>query len=438
MRSLIPALALCLASASLLSAENWPQWRGPLGNGHSPEKGLPERWSLDTAAWKTRLGGVGVSSPVVWGDRVFVTSQVGRANLRPGNHPTLARGSDNAAKEQALAVAESAPKVELVVEAFQAVDGKRLWEYRLPSEGDYTPLHEKHNLASPSPVTDGETVYAWFGTGQLVALSREGKLLWQRHLGRDVGPFDIGWGHASSPALHKDLLYLLCYHEPASRLLALDKRTGKTRFTIDRGKDVKSYSTPIVIQGPQGEELIVNSTDRIDAYDPATGKELWHAGAPHNFAIPVPSLHDGVLYASRGYRSGPYLAIRPGGRGDVNATHVKWQVATGAPYLSSLTYAGGLLFMANDSGIITCIDPKDGSKVWQERTSGIFSASPVVADGKVYFMSETGETFVLVPAREPKVLARNDVGGRISASPAVSGGRIFIRTDDHLIAISSR
>jgi outer membrane protein assembly factor BamB len=433
MRVLLAALVLSLGGG-VASTDEWPQWRGPLGNGHSPEKGLPERWTPETLAWTARLQGVGVSSPVVWGDRVFVTSQRGRAALRPGSHPKLARGAPVEEKERALAPAE-AEGVEFVVEAFQVTDGRRLWEYRLPKDGDHAPLHEKHNLASPSPVTDGQAVYAWFGTGQLVALSREGKVLWQRHLGRELGTFEIGWGHASSPALHKDLLYLLCYHEPASRLLALDKRTGQTRWTVERGKDVKSYSTPVVVQGTAGEELVVNSTDRLDAYDPATGKHLWHAGSPHNFAIPVPSVHEGVLYASRGYRSGPYMAVRTGGRGDVSATHVQWQVATGAPYISSLIHAGGLLFMGNDAGVVTCVDPKDGAKVWQERTGGIFSASPVAGDGKVYFMSETGETIVVAPAREPRILARNDVGGRIVASPAIAGGRIFIRTDDRLIAV---
>ena len=435
-RLLLLAIAVHLAWAGSATAENWPQWRGPEGTGHSPEKGLPERWSPETFAWKVPLLGVGVSSPVVWGDRVFVTSQRGKAALRPGSHPKLARGADVEGKERALESVEG--DVELVVEAFHAGTGRRLWEYRLAKEGEHTPLHEKHNLASPSPVTDGESVFAWFGTGQLVALSRDGKRLWQRHLGREVGPFEIGWGHGSSPGLHGDLLYLLCYHKPASKLLALDKRTGKTRWEVDRGDDVRSYSTPLVIPGPAGEELIVNSTDRLDAYDPATGAQLWYAGGSHNFAIPVPTLHDGILYASRGYRSGPYYAIRPGGRGDVNATHVRWQVETGAPYISSLIHAGGLLFMANDAGIVTCVDPKDGSKLWQERTGGIFSASPVAGDGRLYFMSETGEAFVFAPDRTPRMLARNEVGGRIVASPAISGGRIFIRTDDHLIAVGAR
>ncbi|HET7295294.1 MAG TPA: PQQ-binding-like beta-propeller repeat protein [Vicinamibacteria bacterium] len=436
MRSLNAAIAIGLAQ--VVAAEDWPQWRGPLGNGVSREKGLPLRWTEASVSWRATLGGAGVSSPVVLGDRVFVTSQRGAATQRPGSHPKLARGEGVTAEERPLASAGEGPTV-FVVEAFQVSDGRRLWERRVPLEGEHAPLHEKHNLASPSPVTDGEHVFAWFGTGQLVALSaRDGSLSWQRHLGKELGAFEIGWGHASSPALHGDLLYLLCYHEPASRLLAVDKRSGKTRWTVDRGKDVRSYSTPVVVSGPKGEELVVNSTDRIDAYDPRSGAHLWHAGSSHNFAVPVPAFHEGVLYASRGYRSGPYMAIQAGGRGDVNATHVRWEVPTGAPYVSSLLYYDGLLYMASDAGVVTCVDPSNGQKLWQERTGGIFSASPVAGDGKLYFSSETGEIFVFAPGREPRLLARNPVGGRIVASPAIAGGTLFLRTDEHLVAIAEK
>jgi outer membrane protein assembly factor BamB len=435
MRSLAWAVAALLAIAHDLRCEDWPQWRGPLGTGVSPEKGLPSRWAPDTVAWKAPLLGRGVSSPVAAGDLVFVTSQRGRGELRSGNHPTLARGEE--AGERAVAVAESEGRPEFIVEAIQRKDGRRRWEYRVAAEGDLNPVHEKHNLASPSPVTDGDAVYAWFGNGQLVALSKDGKLLWQRHLGKDVGPFQIEWGHGSSPALHGDLLYLLCYHVPSSRLLALDKKTGETRWTVDRGKDVRSYSTPVVIPGSSGDELVVNSTERIDVYDARTGELRWYVGGPHRFAVPVPSFQDGILYASRGYRSGPYMAIRTGGSGDVTATHVKWTAPAGAPYVSSLVPYQGLLYMASDAGIVTAVDAATGERVWQERVGGIFSASPVAGDGKVYFMSETGETIVVQAGREAKVLERNRIDGRILASPALSRGQIFIRTDDHLLAVGS-
>jgi outer membrane protein assembly factor BamB len=423
------------------AADDWPQWRGPQGTGISAEKGLPTRWSPDEVTWKARLGGLGISSPIVWGDRVFVTSQVGRAALRPGNHPTLARGPD-ADAEKPLGAAASPPadpgKVRFLVEAFGRRDGRRLWQYAIDAEGPLPEVHQKHNLASPSPVTDGGHVYAWFGTGQLVALDLEGKLIWQKNLAKEYGPFDIAWGHGSSPALYSDLVILLCDHDPASYLVALDKQTGAVRWKTDRAKGSLSYTTPTVVSTPTGDELVVNSTTRVDGYDPATGKLLWWAGEPHRFAIPVPAYHEGTLYMSRGYRSGPYMAVRAGGRGDVSKTHVTWSVPTGAPYVSSLLHYDGLVYMANDVGVVTAVDPKTGEKVWQERVEGIFTASPVGAGGKVYLVSETGDTIVLAAGREPKVLARNSVGERSVATPAFSGGQIFIRTDGHLIAVGRK
>jgi outer membrane protein assembly factor BamB len=427
---------VALLTGATVSADEWPQWRGPLGTGVSNEEDLPATWTEKDISWRSALEGAGASSPVVWGDRVFVTSQTGRGARRPGGHPTLARGEGVEAERSLGGPTQgSTAPVELVVEAFHRADGRRLWVYRLPAEGRLPEVHEKHNLASPSPVTDGRRVYAWFGNGQLVALDFEGRLVWKRHLGQEVSPFEIEWGHGSSPALHEGLLYLLCDHTPAAFLLALDAATGADRFKIDRGRDLRSYSTPTIVTGPAGNELIVNSSPRIDSYEPKTGRLLWHATAPVRSPIAVPTHADGVLYTSRGTRGGPYMAIRLGGRGDVSQSHVLWTVPTGAPYVSSLLHYDGLVYMANDSGIVTCVDPRTGRRVWQERIRGIFSASPVAADGKVYLTSETGEVIVLRAGREPLVLGRSPLGERGSATPAISNGRIFIRTDRHLVAV---
>ena len=198
-----------------------------------------------------------------------------------------------------------------------------------------------------------------FGTGQLAALNRDGAVAWQRHLGKDYAPFDIQWGHGSSPVVFGDTLILLCDHPSASYLVALDKRTGKERWKADRGKGRSSYSTPLVVSGTAGDELIVNSSERIDAYDPHTGTLLWHTGDANRFPVPSPVFHNGVIYTSRGYRSGPYMAIKPGGRGDVTSTHVVWSVATGAPYVSSLLHYDGIVYMANDVGVLTAVDASD-------------------------------------------------------------------------------
>jgi outer membrane protein assembly factor BamB len=432
------ALVLVLGTAPAANGGDWPQWRGPHGTGVSPEAGLPTRWDADRLAWRVPLAGQGASSPIVCRDRVFLTSQLGRGVLREGSHPTLGRG-DEAAGEQPMAVSTAgAAAITFVLEAFDAGSGRRLWEHRLPAEGELPSVHQKHNLASPSPATDGERVYAWFGNGQLAALTLDGAVAWQRHLGREYAPFEIQWGHGSSPVVYRDLLILLCDHTPASYLLALDTRTGRERWKVDRGKELRSYSTPLVVPGPSGDELIVNSSERIDAYDPASGRHLWHAGEPNRVAVPLATHHEGIVYTSRGYRSGPYLAIRPGGRGDVSRSHVLWRVESGAPYVSSLLYYAGLLFMANDGGIVTCVDPATGAKLWQERVGGLFTASPVAGDGKVYFANESGEVLVLEPARQSRILARNPVEGRLVASPAIADGRIFLRTDTQLLAVGGR
>lgn len=430
------AAALFIVGSAVLSAENWPQWRGPAGTGASMETRLPETWSdTQNVVWRAPLRGAGVASPIVWGDRVFVVSQVGRGASRLG--PRLGQGGDASADERSLASRASTGNrgITFLVEALNRTNGDRVWTFELPSEGDLPSVHDKHNLASASPVTDGERVYAVFGSGQVVAVDMNGKQLWMRNLARDHAPFDIVWGNGSSPIVHRGMLIVVSYHQTASYLLALDGRTGRQVWKTDRPRGVLSYSTPVVVPAPQGDELIVNSSVGIEAYDPATGRTLWTFSEPNQFPIPVAMHHDGVIYLSRGYRSGPYAAIRPGGRGEISTSHVVWRVPTGAPYISSLTYYDGLLYMAGDVGVITCIDATNGATVWRERLGGIYTASPVAADRKIFLAAESGETIVLRAGRTPQVLARNRIRGRVLASPAISGGRIFIRTDDQLVAI---
>ncbi|HEX2444800.1 MAG TPA: PQQ-binding-like beta-propeller repeat protein [Vicinamibacterales bacterium] len=439
----VTIVPLLVALTATTYADNWPQWRGPAGTGVSTERALPLRWSdTDGIAWKAQLRGTGVSSPIVWNDRVFVTSQLGAAARREGNHPTLVQsGSAREAGERSLRPASrsgSGNALTFLIEAFARTDGRSVWAFELPAEGTPPAVHEKHNLASASPVTDGERVYAVFGTGQVVAVDMQGKRVWHRNLAAEHGPFEINWGHGSSPIVYGDLVILPCYHEPQSYLLAMDAKTGATRWKIDRGGKVVSYSTPIVIRAGDGDELVLNTSEAIEAYRPATGEALWRVTETSRFAIPMPVHDGGVVYASRGYRSGPYLAVRAGGRGEVAPSHVLWKSPTGAPYLSSLVYADGLLFMAGDVGVVTCIDAKTGERVWQERIDGVFTASPVAGEGRIYLFSEPGETIVMRAARKPEVLARNHIDARLLASPAFSNGWIFFRSDDQIVAVSGR
>jgi outer membrane protein assembly factor BamB len=441
-RAFIAGAALLVLAVPDLAAEDWPQWRGPSSLGVSSGSGLPTTWSgKDNIAWQARLAGLGTSSPIVWGDRVFVTSQVGRALVASGAHPQLAR-DDRTLAERENPIggrrpdsARTASEVWLVVEAFRRSDGLRLWEYRAKATGPMPEVHEKHNLATPTPTTDGQRVYAWFGNGQIVALDMDGRLVWTRHLGVEYSTFETLWGHGSSPTLHNGLLILLCDHRMASFLLALDARTGKERWKVDRGEGRVSHSTPLVVPGPKGDELLVNSSERIDVYDPATGTLLWYAGVPRQTPIPSAVFAGGRIFLSRGYRNSDYMALRPGGRGDVTATHVEWVSPSGASYVPSILYYDGLLYMTNEIGVVTCADAKTGERVWRHRLGGVFFASPVAGDGKVYLLSETGETFVMRAGRTPQVLAANDLNERFIASPAISQGRLFLRSDRTLFVV---
>ena len=438
------AVGVLALAAVELSAQNWPQWRGPSSHGVSSESNLPITWSAkENIAWKATLAGLGTSSPIVWNDRIIATSQIGSVPVAGGgNHPQLARDDRAlAAQENPIGgrrpAADRTGEVWFVVEAFRRSDGTRLWEYRTRATGPLPEVHEKHNLATPTPVTDGERIYAWFGNGQLVALDMQGRLVWSRHLGIEYSRFETQWGHGSSPVLHGDLLILLCDHLNDAYLLALDIRTGKERWKVDRGDGRVSHSTPLVIPGPQRHELLVNSSQRIDAYDPLTGKLLWYTGSERQTPIPTAVFHDGRIYLSRGYRNSDYMAIRPGGNGDITKTHVEWQAASGASYVPSILYYDGLLYMSNEVGVITCADAKTGERVWRHRLDGVFFASPVAGNGRVYLVSETGKTFVLRAGRTPEVLAENDLDERLIASPAISGGRIFLRSDRTLFAVGS-
>ena len=424
--------------------ENWPQWRGPSSDGLSESLNLPVRWSRnENIVWKAPLEGLGVSSPIIWEDRIFVTSQRGQVPIPQVAYPQLARDDQELVqKEKPIGAlrSDSSPEsdeVYLIVEAFRLTDGKRLWKYTTRATGEFPALHEKHNLATPTPVTDGNHVFAWFGTGQVLALDMDGQLLWTRHIGKEYAPFTTQWGHGSSPTLYNDLLLLLCDHTEDSFLLALDKATGKERWKVDRGKDHISHATPLVIRTPKRDELIINSSERIDAYNPADGTLLWYAGKWRQTPIPTPVFHNGIVFMIRGYRNSDFLAIRPGGQGDVTSENILWRSAGGASYVPSILYYKDLLYVTNEVGIVTCADAETGKTVWKKRLGGIFFSSPVAGDGKAYMTSETGETFVLQAGREPIVLSTNNLDERIIASPAISGGRLYIRSDGNLFCIGN-
>src|SRR5262245_10616409 len=279
--AIIP-IALAGLLTTTLAADDWPAWRGLAGGAISRESGLPHRWSdTENVAWKSRLAGAGVASPIVSGDRVFVVSQAGTGRSRVG--PRLGQGADATPAERALSRPATEGNVRFVVEALNLNDGRRLWTYDVPADGALTEVHDKHNLASASPVTDGERVYAVFGTGQVVAVDLSGKLVWSRNLGREIAPFDINWGNGSSPVVYRNTLVLACYHGTAPYLIALDSRTGAQVWKTDRPRGVISYSTPLVVPAAQGDEIIVNSSAGVEAFSAATGAALWHFDEPNQY-----------------------------------------------------------------------------------------------------------------------------------------------------------
>ena len=429
-----------LGVASL--AADWTNWRGPNANGVAPDRTLPVSWSAtENVAWKAPIAGAGVSTPIVSGDRVYVTSQIGAGIRREGNHPRLVQGVDAAAQgERALGVDAAAgvdpSKTFFVVEAFGRADGKRVWERRIEATGDLTPVHDKHNLATPSPVTDGTLVYAWFGTGQIVALDRTGAVVWQRHLAKENGAFDIQWGHGSSPVLYGDLLILLC-DQPARSYLARprqDDRQGSleggprpgTRVLQHAARDRGRVRHRSHRQLDRAHRRLRCEDRRVSL---AHGRDQPLCGAVAGVSrrrdLRQPRLSQRTLHGDQARRTRRRHRRRRRSGGS----------PTGAPYCSSLLYYDRIVYMANDVGVLTAVDAATGERVWQERVDGVFSASPVAGGGHVYFVSENGDTVVLKAGRAPQVVARNALGERAVASPAISNGQIFIRTDKHVFAI---
>jgi outer membrane protein assembly factor BamB len=435
-------LLLLLSFIPFVPAENWPQWRGPYGNGIADSTALPVRWSAnENIRWKAPLAGLGASSPIVWEDRIFVTSQKGMVPQSSGMQPQLARDDQSLASREnpiggrSMKSGDSSGEVMLIVEAFRRTDGKGLWKHSMKATGTFPQLHEKHNLATPTPVTDGKFVFALFGTGQVVALDMNGKQVWTRHLGTEYAPFVIPWGHGGSPVLYKGSLLILCDHPGKSYLLALDKNSGKEQWKVDRGKERISHATPLIVSSSDRNELIINSSERVDAYNPDNGELLWYTGSLRQTPVPSPVYHEGIIYLSRGYRNSDFLAMKTGGNGDISGKNILWRAPSGASYVPSILFYQGLLYVTNEIGIVLCADAATGKPVWRERLGGIFFASPVAGDGKIYLVSETGETFVLQSGREAKVLSKNDLGERFLASPAISEGLLFLRSDDMLFCI---
>jgi outer membrane protein assembly factor BamB len=384
----------------------WPRWRGPSGQGVVEETGYPETWSdTDNVVWKVEVPGRGNSSPIIWDDRIFLTTAY-----------------DNGVRRSVL--------------CFRRSDGKLRWEVFAPDANPESP-HPKNGYASATPTTDGERIYAYFGNHGLMAVNFDGKLAWH-HPFDEMEPFH---GTAGSPLLYKDSVIIYQDHQGGSSFVAaFDKRTGKVLWSTRRSERV-GWGTPIAIRAGERDELIVSSQKRVQAYDPASGDELWSCGGNLFEVIPTPVVGHGLVFCSSG-RAGPTLAIRPGGSGDVTKTHVAWKSPKGSPFVPSPLLYGDYLYMVNDMvSVATCYEAKTGRLMWQGRLGKShregFSASPIGVQGKVFFTNDEGETFVLKAGPEFELLHVNRLNARTLASPALVDGRWYFRTSRHLYSIGS-
>jgi outer membrane protein assembly factor BamB len=408
------AVGLVLGAAVSAGA-NWPAFRGPHGDGISSEGSLPVKWSAtENVVWKTALPGPGTSSPIVWGDRVFLTCDTGREEARKGD----------------------VEKIRRHLLCLDRANGKILWQKDVPPklpENDYNQYLRQHGYASSTPVTDGERVYVFFGRTGVLAFDFTGKQLW--HV--EVGKYLNSWGSASSPILYKDLVIVNASVESGA-LVALDKKTGKRVWRAGGIRDC--WCTPIVVDLPGGkQEIVLNTPGLMFGFDPDKGTKLWECeGITTSTPTSSPVAKDGVIYAMGASLEGTraVIAVRAGGRGEVSKTHILWRQKGGTNHTSLLLYKGRLYYF---SGLAACLKADTGAVVFQER---LYDAqqeydSPVVADGKIYMFTRRSGAYVLAPGDKLEVLAHNELGDRstFNASPAVSGGRIYVRSDTHLYCL---
>jgi outer membrane protein assembly factor BamB len=406
-----------------LRADNWPQWRGPSMNGLSAERNLPIKWThTDNIAWKLPLPAWSGSTPIVWGDRVF------------------------------LSVADdlkSAQPINLHLWCVDRSKGTVLWQRPL---GGGNHQERKQNMSSPSPVTDGTGVWVLTGTGVLKAFDLNGNERWTRDIQKDYGRFGLNWGYGSSPLLYGDALYVQVLHgmrtDDPSYLLRVDKATGKTVWRVERPTRARmespdAYTTPALLRYGNNTEIVVTGGDVITGHDPATGKELWRADGlnPENdgnyriVASPV-TLGDLIIAPTR---ERPMMVLKAGGRGDVSRSHVLWTFGSGPDVPTPVT-DGTYVYVVNDRGIMFCLEARTGKEIYgrQRLRPGTYSGSPVLADGKIYVTNEDGVTSVVKAGPAFEVLAENDFDDYTLSSPAISEGQIFIRTAKALWCIGSR
>jgi outer membrane protein assembly factor BamB len=409
----------------------WPQWRGPMGTGGAPDANPPVEWSESkNIRWKIALPGSGHSTPIVWGDRVFITAAV------PNGDPVEPRYDTAPGTHDGVPVTRHH---RFVILAVSRHEGKILWQRTLHTELPYEGGHYTGSLASASPVTDGEHLFAFFGSRGLYGLDLDGELQWKADLGEMQTKHAHGEG--SSPALHGDTLVINWDHEGKSFVIAFDKRTGKERWKVER-EEVTSWATPILVEQGGKLQVIISGTSRVRGYDLATGKVIWECGGLSANIVASPVAADGMVYAASSYDTRAMLAIRlDGAKGDITGTaQVVWTRTRGTPYVPSpLLYGDSLYFLRHYQGILSRVNRKTGEERYGPfRLNGIRNvyASPVGAANRIYITDREGTTLVLSHGDEPRMLALNRLNDSFSASAAVVGGELFLRGQQNLYCIA--
>jgi outer membrane protein assembly factor BamB len=416
-------------------ADNWPNWRGPLLSGAAPKAKPPLKWDARTnVAWKAAIPGRGSASPIVWGDQVFVLTAIDTGKKAD---PKDVPKPDERFKGKKKTTAPDTWH-QFVVLAIDRNTGKERWRKtcaeRVPHEGH----HDSHSYAAGSPVTDGERLIASFGSFGLYCFDLDGKLLWEKQLGRQETR--LGWGEAVTPALHKGRVYVTWDHEGDSFITCLDAKDGKELWKVDRNEP-SSWATPLVVEHKGKTQVITPGTKRVRSYDAENGKILWHhAGLTVN-CIPSPVASDGTAYVMSGYRGAVAIAVPLSSRGDVT-DRTTWKLEQGTPYVPSPLLVGDrLYFTQSNDPLLTCVDVKSGKVLMDRvRLTGVrsFYASPVAADGRIYLVDRDGVTLVIEQADRLKVLATNKLGEGVDASPALAGKQLFLRGEKHLWCIGQK
>ncbi len=404
-----------MATSLAVRAADWPEFRGPTGQGLVTDGKLPEVWSREkNIVWKQAVPGKGWSSPVVADGRIYLTTAVPQGTG-----------------------AKSDQKLEAV--CLEAATGKVLWETAaFVEDGGKSPrIHEKNSHASPTPIVSGKRLYVHFGHAGTACLDLDGNIVWKNN---DV-KYSPVHGNGGSPVLVDDLLIFSCDGADKPFIVALEASTGKVRWKSERKTDATkkfSFHTPLVIKVKDQKQVISCGADVVCAYDPADGKEIWRVHYEGYSVIPRPVYADGLLFVSSSFDSPTLLAIRPDGTGDITETHVAWTTQEGAPKTPSPLVVGHELYLVSDEGRVSCRDAKSGKEHWSKQLKGHFSASPLHADGKIYLQSEEGVGFVIAASKEFRKLSENDLGERSLASYAAVDGALFIRTEKHLFRIEEK